>query len=57
MPLQYHHFQLAAAESAVRAYFSERNRCYISAAYYRTCVRAAIRDVRRHRAAIKLYAA
>lgn len=40
-----------AALDAARSYFRARNLCRISAAYYRDCTRAAIRDVRAAQAA------
>jgi len=37
---------LTAARNAVSWYFHNRNNCSASSAYFRDCVRAAIRDVR-----------
>ena len=39
------------AADAARWFLANRHNCRLSTAYYRTCARAAIADVRKHRAA------
>lgn len=46
LPATYYEAKRAAALRGARMMFRDRNNCRASAAYYRDCVRAAIREIR-----------
>jgi hypothetical protein len=56
MPKSYYINMEQSALRAIRDYFVMRNNCYISAAYFRDCVKAAIRNVRYARKMLAEYA-